>query len=261
VRIIFFGASELGYDCCESLIKNGQIIAGIFTIPQEFKISYSPGKPVKNYLFKDFTELGKKYGIPTFTINGDIKDYYETIENLQPDFLLAIGWYYMLPKKIIALAKQGGGGIHASLLPKYRGNAPLVWQMINGEKKSGVSFFYFSDGVDDGDIINQQTFEISEDDTIKEVLEKTKTASLKALEVAMPKLAAGTNDRIPQDHSEATTFPKRSPEDGLINWEWTPAKIKNFIRAQTKPYPGAFTYINDKKVIIWNADVLNKDCE
>src|SRR5688572_8477950 len=111
MNIVFFGASELGYDCCESLIKEGNQVVGIFAIEQEFKISYSPDKPVKNYLFKDFRQLGQKYNIPVYVINGDLKDYYSQLEALQPDFLLAIGWYYMIPKKMLALAPKGGAGI------------------------------------------------------------------------------------------------------------------------------------------------------
>lgn len=255
MKIVFFGASELGYDCCESLIKEGHQVVTIFTIEQEFKISYSPDAPVKNYLFKDFRQLGDKYNIPTYVINGDLKDYYQQLKNIQPDFILAIGWYYMIPQKMLGLAVKGGAGIHASLLPKYRGNAPLVWAIINGEKETGISFFYFSEGTDEGDIIAQETFLIEETDTIKDVLEKAKNASLQILRDYIPQIAINTAPRIKQDHSKATVYPKRCPDDGLINWDWDVKRIKNFIRAQTKPYPGAFTYIGGKRVTIWDADI------
>lgn len=255
MRIAFFGASELGYDCCECLLKEGHEVVAIFTIAQEFKISYSPNAPVKNYLFKDFRTLGEQYNIPVYIINGDLKNYQPQLESHSPDFILAIGWYYMIPKSMLNLAAKGGAGIHASLLPKYRGNAPLVWAMINGEKETGISFFYFADGVDEGDIIAQERFAIEEQDYISDVLEKTKAASLKILKEYIPKLADGTAPRTAQDHTQATLFPKRSPEDGLIDWSWSSERIRNFIRAQSKPYPGAFTYIGAKKVTIWSADI------
>ena len=257
MRIVFFGASELGYDCCENLIISEHSIVGIFTIEQEFNISYSPDKPVKNYLFKDFKELGRKYNIPVYVVNGNLNNYFNELENLRPEFILAVGWYYMIPKKMLALAEKGGAGIHGSLLPKYRGNAPLVWALINGETETGVSFFYFADGVDEGDIIAQEKFIIEENDTISEVLDKLKFASIKVLNINIPLIENGNAPRFTQDHSNATIFPKRSPEDGEINWNWGSIQIKNFIRAQTKPYPGAFTFIKNKKVIIWDADIID----
>jgi methionyl-tRNA formyltransferase len=256
MRIVFFGASELGYDCCENLLLSGQNIVGIFTIPQEFKISYSKDKPVKNILFKDFHELGAKYNVPVIDVKEKMSNYDGDLRELKPDFLLVIGWYYMIPKSLRELANQGCAGIHASLLPKYRGGAPLVWAMINGEKETGISFFYFSDGVDDGDLIAQVKFSIDESDTIKDLLEKTKQASLEVVKEYVPKIAQNTAPKFVQE-GEPTYVPQRKPEDGLIDWSWDNAKIKRFIKAQTKPYPGAFTIIDSKKVMIWDADILD----
>jgi len=256
MKIVFFGASQLGYTCCEEIIKAGFEVVGIFTIPQEFNISYSPDKPVKNYLHKDFYELGNTYNIPVFSVNQNIKSFEKDFTDLKPDFLLAIGWYYMVPQFMLNKLPKGSAGIHASLLPKYRGNAPLVWAMINGEKETGISLFYFEKGVDEGDIIAQEKFSIEETDTIKEILEKTQKASIQILLKNLPLITNNTNAKIQQDHSQATIFPKRSPEDGLIDWNWDVHRIRNFIKAQTRPYPGAFTFINGKKIIIWDADIV-----
>jgi methionyl-tRNA formyltransferase len=256
MRIVFFGASELGYQCCEALLEMGQNVVGIFTIPQQFKISYSKDKPVNNVLFRDFHQLGKAYNIPVIDVEGKMGEYYEQLAALQPDFLLVIGWYYMIPKNLRELAAKGCAGIHASLLPKYRGGAPLVWAMINGETTTGISFFYFSDGVDDGELIAQVKFAIEPEDTIKNLLEKTQKASLEVVKEYVPKIAEGTAPKLPQV-GEPTYVPQRKPEDGLIDWTWDKEKIKRFIKAQTKPYPGAFTIINGKKVTIWDADILD----
>src|SRR6266542_7095211 len=120
MKIVFFGSTELGYECCEKLILGGQKVVGIFTIPKEFRISYSPGKPIKNYLFRDFTELGSKYKIPVFTVEGKLSDYANEVDAMKPDFMLAAGWYYMIPKSIRQIAAKGCAALHASLLPKYR---------------------------------------------------------------------------------------------------------------------------------------------
>ncbi|MBL0198956.1 MAG: methionyl-tRNA formyltransferase [Chitinophagaceae bacterium] len=258
MKVLFFGASELGYDCCESLINSNIEIAGIFTIPQDYSIKYKDEKEkilLKNVTFKDFNELGHKYNIPVITVEGNVGRHQDYIQNLKPDLILVIGWYYMIPKSIMQIPPKGAIGIHASLLPEYRGNAPLVWAIINGEKESGVSLFYFDDGVDTGDIIAQKRFDIAETDTIKDVLEKTKICSKDILIENMPLLKENKAARLVQDHTKATTFPKRTPKDGEIDWSLSAKNIKDFIRAQTKPYPGAFTMIGGKKIIIWDADI------
>jgi methionyl-tRNA formyltransferase len=259
MRIVFFGATELGFRCCQQLIESGEEVAGIFTIPQEFRISYS-NQPVRNVTFRDFEELAGAHDIPLMHVTTKMSDeqYVETLRNWRPDFGLVIGWYYMVPRVLRELFPRGVAGIHASLLPKYRGGAPLVWAIINGEEKAGVSFFYFDGGVDTGDLIAQQEFPVGRDDTIKTVYEKATRASLAVLRDYMPLLRRGNAPRTPQDHGAATQFPQRKPEDGLIDWGRSAEEIRNFIRAQTKPYPGAFTYIEGKKVVIWDADVTQE---
>jgi len=147
--------------------------------------------------------------------------------------------------------------MHASLLPKYRGGAPLVWAMINGEEKSGLTFFYLEDGVDNGDVISQKEISIEESDYISDLIDKTTAAALEIIDESIPSLAENRAPRIRQDESQATYVPQRKPEDGKIDWSWDARRIKNFIRAQSKPYPGAFTEINGKKVTIWNADIID----
>jgi methionyl-tRNA formyltransferase len=255
MRTVFFGASALGYECCESLLKNGHDIVALFTIPKAFNISYSPNKAVNNVLYKDFHVLGNQYNIPVYEVNQNMKDFKEIIETLKPDFYLAIGWYYMIPNSILKLASKGAAGLHASLLPKGRGNAPLVWSIINGDKETGISLFYFSDGVDDGDIIAQRKIAIDENETIKTLLEKTEKEAKSLIVEMLPLIEQDKAPRVPQQNEFATYFPKRSPEDGLIDWSLSPLEIDRFIRAQTKPYPGAFIIINGKKVIIWDAEI------
>jgi methionyl-tRNA formyltransferase len=185
--------------------------------------------------------------------------YIKTIQAWGPDFGLAIGWYYMVPRVVRDLFPLGIAGMHASLLPKYRGGSPLVWAIINGEAKTGVTLFYFDDGVDTGEIISQVEIKITRDDTIKTVYEKATQISRDILREYIPLIRQGIAPRIPQDHRVATQFPQRKPEDGLLDWSKSAEEIQNFIRAQTKPYPGAFTFVQGKKVIIWDADVFEKE--
>jgi methionyl-tRNA formyltransferase len=261
-RIIFLGCTNFSAELFNTLleIENIEIVA-IFSIRENFSISYS-SKKVKNVNFFDFEPIAKKLNIPIYFVDSKIKrlnEYTEVINKLNPDVILVLGWYYMIGKEIRNLAKYGAWGIHASLLPKYAGGAPLVWAIIEGESKTGVTLFRMESGVDDGDIIEQVSFEIKEKENISEIYKKATYASKEILKRVFQQ--DYTLQFKKQNKSEIKIYPQRSPEDGLINWEWDTTKIKNFIRAQSKPYPGAWFEIQGKKVIIWNADIIDKSNE
>lgn len=257
MKTVFFGSSLLGYRCCEQLLRNGANIVHIFTIPQEFSISYNAGdeSKVSNVNYADFRLLSKKYGVGLTEVVSKLSNYEEIYKSVSPDFALAIGWYHMIPYSFIDATPRGVAGIHGSLLPKYRGNAPLVWAMINGEKQTGVSLFYFEKEVDAGDIIDQEKVDITENDTISDLLKKVESASLSILDRTYPLIESGTHQSVPQKHEDATYYPARSPKDGEIDWSMSVKQIRDFIRAQTRPYPGAFTIIGNTKITLWDADI------
>jgi methionyl-tRNA formyltransferase len=257
MKIFFMGATELGLKCCQELIALNQEIVGIFTIPKSFSISVSVNQ-VNNVKFANFTNFAEFNKIPFKLITKKISDteYSQFVKEKNPDLIVVIGWYYLVPKSIREIPKFGAIGIHGSLLPKYKGWSPLVWAIINGEKKTGASLFYLESGVDDGDIIGQETFEISEDEYIGESLEKLEKASLSLIRKYIPLMEKGCSPRITQALEESTHFNIRNPEDGIINWEnQSSTEIFNWIRAQSKPYPGAFTYLAGKKITIWKAHI------
>jgi methionyl-tRNA formyltransferase len=259
--ILFLGANALGHACCQRLLEMELPFCGIYTMPREFRISYSPDAPVRNVLHRDFAGLGERYGVPVTMVEGKMGGYAPAVEALRPDLILVIGWYHMVPHSLRELAPRGCVGIHGSLLPRYRGGAPLVWAMIHGEREAGVSLFHLADGVDDGDVVAQRSFPIGPDDSIREALARATAASVELVEKYVPLLLNGTAPRTPQDHSGATHFPQRSPEDGRIDWTWSAARIRDFVRAQTRPYPGAFTEIGGKRVTLWDADVLELEAD
>jgi len=266
MRVMFFGASELGYKCCQAVIESGHEVVAIITIPQKFSIKYkgdSERKKVTNVLFADFSNFKTLHNIDVIAVEGNLSEKFELIKEYDPELILVVGWYYNIPEKILSIPRLGSLGIHGSLLPKYRGNAPFVWAMINGEKETGVSLFYFDDGIDTGNIAAQISIPIEKTDTIKHILEKAEVASVKILKETLPLLADGQLIPRKQNHEEATSFAKRTPADGLIDWNLSIQQINDFIRAQTKPYPGAFTIINNKKVIIWDACIeeMNDDLD
>lgn len=253
--IIFLGSTKFSEQILISLIENKCDIKAIFSIPEKFRISYSKEK-VTNTNFADLSKLAKSFSIPFFLVDSEkgkrLIDFKSEIEKLSSKVIIAAGWYYMIPKQIRDIPENGAWGIHASLLPNYAGGAPLVWAMINGEKETGVSLFKMEEGVDDGAIILQEKISIDYDDTIKTLLEKALISSKKILLSALNQKSVKYN---PQDKSKIKIYPQRSPEDGEIDWSLDDEKIRNFVRAQTKPYPGAWTKINNKKVIVWDISI------
>jgi methionyl-tRNA formyltransferase len=233
----------------------GEDIVGIFTIPKEFRISWSPDKPVVNVRYKDFKRISEAYNTPVVEVTKKLSsaEYVEVLKEWKPDFILVAGWYYMVPRVIREIPPLGCAGLHASLLPKYRGGAPLVWAIINGEKETGITLFYLADGVDDGDIIGQKKIFITLKDDIKTVYEKIEDATLTLLEETLPKIKEGKMVPIKNEIEKGSIFRQRKPEDGLINWNSSSLDIYNFIRAQTYPYPGAFTFFKEERLTIWKA--------
>jgi methionyl-tRNA formyltransferase len=148
-------------------------------------------------------------------------------------------------------------GSHFAPLPKYRGFAPVNWAIINGEKETAVTLFHLGDGIDDGDIISQKIIPISNDDDINDVLEQCIVQFKLILSEEVKNFNEGIIKRIPQNHQDATYTCSRTPEDGYIDWNKSTREIYNLIRAITYPFPGAYSYLNDEKLIIWKAKPID----
>ena len=255
MKIVFMGTSSFGLECLQKLIAMKQDISAIYTLPSVINISWSKN-PIHLATHKNFTHIAHTNSIPIIEVKEKIKYYAQSIKSFSPNFILAAGWYYIIPKDILRIPDLGCGGIHASLLPRYRGGAPLSWAIINGERQTGVSLFYFAGGVDTGDIIGQKKISITERDTIQTVYKKAAKTALRLIEKYIPLIEQKKAPRIKQNDKLATFFPSRIPEDGIINWNKTSVEIYNWIRAQTKPYPGAFFYTPEKKkIIVWASKV------
>lgn len=252
---VFFGATKFSKGLLLHLIENGFTPRAIFSIPEEFTITYNKKTvTVKNINYADLKEVAMQNAVPHYEVESSdeakkLKNYEKVLQEINPDLILALGWYYMVPKSIRSIPKNGVWGIHASLLPKYAGGAPLVWAMIKGEKETGVSLFRFEDGVDDGDIIAQKKFSIDFQDTIKEVYDKALEASKELLSETFHRGLSSIIFRK-QNKNEIEVFPQRTPEDGEIKWNNSALDIYNFIRAQTLPYPCAFTHYSNTKIKI-----------
>lgn len=255
MNVVFIGASSFGLRCLELACRTpGCAVAGVVTAPQTFAISYRP-EGVSNVLYADVASFAADRGMPSRALRRSMGEsgLLDAVAAWKPDAFLVAGWYHMVPKAWRDLAPAYG--LHASLLPDYSGGAPLVWAMINGETKTGITMFQMDDGVDSGPIVDQAEEPIHPDDTIATLYARIEERGLELLANALPRLADGSAAMRPQPLQGRRVMPQRSPEDGRIDWNWDPARISRFIRAQTLPYPGAFSMLDGEPIHFWQAKV------
>jgi methionyl-tRNA formyltransferase len=260
VRVVFIGASSFGLRCLAAIHRLSDVsVVGVLTNPKIFSISYSD-KPVTNVLHADLLTWAAQHALPCHEMVRSMRDeaLIDWVRSLEPQLFVVVGWYHMVPQTLRNIAPAIG--LHASLLPDYSGGAPLVWAMINGENRTGITLFQMDEGVDSGPIIGQAEEYILATDTIGSLYARIEERGLELLERHLPALAAGTAELRRQDESARRVFPQRSPKDGWIDWNQDAKAIDLFIRSQTRPYPGAFTSLDDgRRLTIWSASPLEEN--
>ncbi|MBF8264150.1 MAG: hypothetical protein HW384_14 [Dehalococcoidia bacterium] len=254
MRIVFFVVVNIGLSCLKGLLESGANVAGIFTANKQDMVKTSGMHP--DY-FSEFDDLAKAYNIPLYKVRDvSVPIDIESLKRLRPDIIFFIGWPQMVREDVLRLPPHGCVGIHPTLLPQRRGGAPLNWCLIDGLDRSGVSLIYLESGVDSGDIIAQRPFKIELEDNIKTVLDKVTAISAEMVKESYPLLEKGIAPRIPQDHRIATYTWRRRPEQGLIDWNRTSLSLYNWVRALSSPFPGAFTFCNGRKLLVWEAGLV-----
>ncbi len=188
--------------------------------------------------------------IPFFMGNPRKGKGYSFLKEFNVDVIASINYLFLIEKDIIGHANKLAFNIHGSLLPKYRGRTPHVWAIINGEEKTGITAHQIDIGCDTGKIIQQIEIPIEADDTGAIMLKKYSKEYYPLIKKVLDNLSANQLNLKPQNELEASYFGKRIPADGEINWNWTKEDIRNWVRAQAYPYPGAFTFCNEQKIII-----------
>ncbi|UCC43551.1 MAG: methionyl-tRNA formyltransferase [Candidatus Zixiibacteriota bacterium] len=259
LRVAVLSSTYFGRRCIEDgilPIKSADLV-GLITTPSVVRMR-SGRDNLTVATPAGFDEVVDRYGceIEKFETRPRARDYLALFERWRPDLVAVLGWYHIIPHEALEYPRCGCVGLHASLLPKYRGMAPISWALINGETETGVSLFYLAEGVDDGDIIAQARITIGEQDDCATIYEKVTAESIGLLRHYLPPIADGSAPRNKQDEAEATVFPRRRPDDGIIDWHQPAWQVYNFVRAQTRPYPGAFTAIQGRKLLIWRTEVI-----
>jgi methionyl-tRNA formyltransferase len=194
--------------------------------------------------FERVADVAEDLGLPwTAPADANAQEVVAGIATLAPDFLFSFHYRRMLKSPLLALARRGALNMHGSLLPKYRGRAPVNWAVLNGERETGATLHYMSEKPDAGDIVAQQAVPILPDDTAREVSDKVTVAAEICLDAILPALLQGAAPRRPNDIAHGSYFGGRTPEDGRIDWSRSAQEIHNLVRAVAPPYPGAFTRI------------------
>ncbi len=253
MNIVFIGASRFGLRCLELAHRAlGCVVTGVVTAPQTFAISYRP-QGVSNVLYADLHSFAADKDLPCRVLARSMAEpgLLDVVAEWKPDAFIVAGWYHMVPKAWRSLAPAYG--LHASLLPDYSGGAPLVWAIINGETKTGITLFQMDDGVDSGPIVAQVEEPIRKDDTIATLYARIEERGLELLAGSLPALADGSAELRVQPAAGRRVMPQRSPEDGRLDWSAEAAYLERFVRAQTRPYPGAFSMLGEVRVTVWVA--------
>ncbi len=243
MKAVVLAYHNVGCVGIEALLRNGIEIAAVFTHKDD---------PGENIWFSSVAQLAALRGLSVFApqnINHPI--WVQKIKEIKPDIIFSFYYRDMLKPPILEIPPAGCLNLHGSLLPKYRGRCPVNWVLVNGEKETGVTLHYMTPRPDDGDIVCQKAIMISDDDTARSLHGKVAETSSLLLDEMLPLIKAGSAPRFPQNHSKATYYGGRRPSDGEIDWSKSATEIRNLVRAVTHPYPGAYTYLGDRKCLFW----------
>lgn len=242
-RVVVFGYHAMGCLGLAALCRHGFDVAGVLT---------HRDNPHEEVWWPSLAEAAARRGIPVHAPE-DPRDpeVARLVETLQPDFIFSFYYRHLIPARVLALAPRGALNLHGSLLPRYRGRAPVNWVLVNGETETGVSLHYMVARPDAGDLVDQERVAIASDDTAYTLFRKLEPAAERLLDRALPRLLAGTAARLPLDLARGSYFGARTPADGRIDWGWPAVRVHDLVRAVTHPYPGAFTEFAGRQLLVW----------
>jgi len=249
MKTIVLAYHNIGCAGIKALLSCGYEIEAIFTHRDD---------PNENIWFDSVAELAAAGNIPVYApedINHPL--WVEKIRELAPDILFSFYYRDMLGEEILGIPSEGCLNLHGSLLPRYRGRCPVNWVLINGEKETGVTLHYMTPKPDDGDIAGQRRVTIDDDDTALSLYKKLTAATDNLLTELLPEIKEKRAGRIPQDKSLSSYYGGRGPKDGEIDWSQNAETVRNLVRAVTRPYPGAFSYLGNRKCYFWEVSTLS----
>jgi len=247
-EILLLGSTDVTLAVGEAVLATGVKLTAVVSVGDSFSISYS-NIPVTNSRFADVAGWCSARGVQFIPFQSYEK-MLEEMKGAPASLCLVAGWYHMVPRAVRDCFPLGAIGFHASLLPLLRGGAPLNWAILTRLRETGITMFQLTDGMDDGPIFGQRRFPVTEYATIGELVSDSVSASEDLVRELLPGILNGHVRPMPQVGTASYALQRR-PEDGRIDWKHPATEIDRLVRATGKPYPGAFTYFEGRKVIIW----------
>jgi methionyl-tRNA formyltransferase len=251
-RIVFFGTPSFAIATLQDLLRGPDKVVGVVTQPDREK---GRGRKV---VISPVKEVALRHGLtPLQPEKAKAEAFHEAMKSLQPDLIVVVAYGQILPRSVLDIPKFGAVNVHASLLPKYRGAAPIAWAILNGEKITGVTTMVMDEGMDTGDILLQAETPIGSGETCETLHDRLASLGAQLLSETLEKKKSGSVRPIPQDHSKATYAPPLKKEDGHIDWKREAEEIDRQVRA-FNPWPGAFTKLGGLLLKVYKGEVREK---
>ncbi|TAJ24817.1 MAG: formyltransferase [Planctomycetota bacterium] len=247
-RVVFLGNHTVGVRTLEVLDEHADLAA----------VVAHPDDPEDGVVYESVAQWAVRRGIPCVRAAGRDARLREFVELHEPALLWIADYRYLLPADLLALAPRGAVNLHPSLLPAYRGRAPLNWAILNGETELGLSAHFVDAGADTGDLIEQRRFELRDDQDVGDALALLYPLYAELTRDVLRQFERGRVRRRPQDASRASEFPRRRPADGEIDWTRDARSVHNLVRAVAWPYPGAFCEHAGRRLRVWKSRVLDE---
>jgi UDP-4-amino-4-deoxy-L-arabinose formyltransferase/UDP-glucuronic acid dehydrogenase (UDP-4-keto-hexauronic acid decarboxylating) len=242
-RFVVFAYHTFGARGLEALLARGEQVVAVVTHPDD---------PAEGDWFESVADIARRNRLPLFAPpSPNVPGITGALQALAPDVILSVWYRRLLGPALLGLPRIAALNLHGSLLPAYRGRAPLNWALVNGERRTGVTLHHMIPEADAGDIVAQAPIDIDPDDTALTLYERMVKTGVDLLVDSYPPVVEGTASRWPQDPARATFFGRRRPEHGRIHWAWPAARIANMIRAVTHPFPGAFVGDREQRLVLW----------
>jgi methionyl-tRNA formyltransferase len=238
-RAVVFAYHDVGVRCLKTLLSGGVEVPLVVTVADD---------PHEHQWFASVAAAAAEYDLPMITPpDASAPELAQTVRELEPDFVFSFYYRSLLGAPLLAAARRGALNMHGSLLPKYRGRAPVNWAILNGEEETGATLHYMVERADAGDIVDQLAVPILKDDDARCVFNKVTVAAEVVLARSLRALIAGTAPRLQQRLELGAYYGRRCPEDGQIDWTRPAADIHNLVRAVAPPFPGAFSDIDGER--------------
>jgi methionyl-tRNA formyltransferase len=246
LRIAWIGFHREGLPALQALLEQGTRVEAVITLKEE--------QLAKRSGAADYGDLTRHFGVPLYRVaNINNPESVRLLTELSLDIAFVLGWSEIIRPPALQSCRIGMIGAHASLLPHNRGSAPINWALIRGEKQAGNTLLWLADDVDSGDIIDQVGFPIANYDTCQTLYDKVAESNREMVLRLVPRLLKGERPGRPQAPSNGLILSRRRPEHGRIDWSRDGQSVYDFIRALTRPYPGAFSYLDGTRWLIWQS--------